>query len=58
VNGTPAYPGTPRWVKIGAIVTVVVVLLIVLVMVVVGGEHGPMRHVPASSALGRIAVAV
>lgn len=51
-TATPAaaYPGPPRWVKIGAITTVVVVLLVVLVMVLAGGEHGPMRHTPSSSA--------
>jgi len=40
------YPGTPRWMKVGAIVAVVLVLLLVLVMVALGGEHGPMRHIP------------
>jgi hypothetical protein len=45
-----AYPGTPRWVKIGAIVAVIVVLLVVLAMVLAGGEHGPMRHIPSGSA--------
>lgn len=43
-----AYPGTPRWVKVGAIVAVVLVLLLTLVMVVTGGEHGPMRHIPSA----------
>jgi hypothetical protein len=45
-----AYPGTPRWVKIGAIVAVTVVLLVVLAMVLLGGEHGPMRHMPSGNA--------
>jgi hypothetical protein len=44
------YPGTPRWVKVGAIVAVSVVLLVVLTMVLAGGEHGPMRHIPSASA--------
>jgi hypothetical protein len=47
-----AYPGTPRWVKVGAIVTVIVVLVVVLVMVLAGGEHGPMRHIPSGSGEG------
>jgi hypothetical protein len=42
---TPPYPdsGTPRWVKVSAIVVLVLVLLVV-VMLVVGGDHGPGRH--------------
>jgi hypothetical protein len=44
-----AYPGTPRWVKLGAIVAIVVVLLVVLIMVIAGGEHGPARHVTSGS---------
>ncbi len=39
-------PGTPRWVKVLAIVAVVVVVLIVVVALVAGGEHGPGRHMP------------
>jgi hypothetical protein len=51
LSGRPAaYPGAPRWVKVGAIVAVVLVLLVVLVMVVAGGEHGPMRHIPSAAA--------
>ena len=44
------YPGTPRWVKVGAIVVVIVVLLVVVAMLLAGGEHGPMRHIPSGSA--------
>jgi hypothetical protein len=43
-----AYPGTPRWVKVGALVAGVLVSLVVLVMLVAGGEHGPMRHLPSA----------
>jgi hypothetical protein len=50
-----AYPGTPRWVKVGAIAAVVLVLLLVLIMVVVGGGHGPMRHLPSAGVTNRIA---
>jgi hypothetical protein len=54
-----AYPGTPRWVKLGAIIAVVVILLVVLIMVVGGGEHGPMRHIPSGSGTTpQIAIAV
>ena len=45
------YPGTPRWVKTGAIVTAVVVALVVVVMILSGGEHGPMRHVPTGAGM-------
>jgi len=44
------YPGIPRWVKIFGIVGIVVVLLAVIIILAgVGGEHGPVRHVPSSS---------
>ena len=36
-------PGTPRWVKVTAVVAIVVVVL-VAVMLLVGGDHGPGRH--------------
>lgn len=45
------YPGTPRWVKVGAIVAVVVVVLVLVVMILSGGEHGPMRHVPSAAGI-------
>ena len=41
----PRYPGTPRWVKVSAIIVLVLVLVLVVVMVASGGQHGPMRHV-------------
>jgi hypothetical protein len=37
-------PGTPRWVKVFAIIAVVVVLLVVILLLA-GGNHGPSRHV-------------
>ena len=43
------YPGTPRWVKIGAAVAVLVLVLLVLILMLAGGEHGPMRHIPVGS---------
>jgi len=46
-----AYPGTPRWVKVSAIVALILILLIVVVMVLGGGEHDPMRHIPSASGL-------
>ena len=45
------YPGTPRWVKLGAIVAVVVVVLVLVVMILSGGQHGPMRHVPSAAGI-------
>jgi hypothetical protein len=49
-SAEPVYPGTPRWVKVGAIVALVVVLLVVFAMALAGGQHGPMRHLPTGSA--------
>ena len=46
-----AYPGTPRWVKLAAIVAVVVAVLVVVVMILSGGEHGPMRHLPSAAGI-------
>jgi hypothetical protein len=38
--------GTPRWVKVFAIVAVLaVVLVVVLVLTGRGGEHSPRRHI-------------
>lgn len=38
--------GTPRWVKVSAVIALVVVVLVVVVLVVGGGPggHGPRRH--------------
>jgi hypothetical protein len=37
--------GTPRWVKVSAIIVLVVVVLIVVLLVTgAGGPHGPSRH--------------
>jgi len=50
----PLYPGTPRWVKVSAIVVGVLVLLfIVLVLTGVGGPHGPGRHMLSGDASGQ-----
>jgi hypothetical protein len=46
---TARYPGTPRWVKMSAIVVLVLILLVVVVAVAGGGQHGPMRHMPAGA---------
>ena len=45
--------GTPRWVKVSAIIVIVVVLLFIVVMMVGGGgggEHGPGRHASSGDA--------
>jgi hypothetical protein len=43
--GREATPGTPRWVKVFAILVLVLVLLFVILKVTgLGGEHGPGRH--------------
>jgi hypothetical protein len=44
-----SYPGTPLWVKVSGIVALVVIVLLMLVMFVIGGDHGPLRHIPAGS---------
>jgi len=48
----PAYPGTPRWVKVSAIVVLVLILLFAIVAIVGGGNHGPGRHLPSGDAGG------
>ena len=35
--------GTPRWLRVSAIIALVLVVLVVVMLVVVGG-HGPGRH--------------
>lgn len=41
------YPGTPRWVKISAILVLVLILLVGVVLFTgLGGPHGPRRHAP------------
>lgn len=37
------YPGTPRWVKVSAVVALVI-LLLVAVAFFTKGSHGPGRH--------------
>jgi hypothetical protein len=55
--GPPAYPGTPRWVKIVGIIVLVLVLLVGVVLLTgIGGEHGPGRHLPSGAAGGSLAV--
>ncbi len=50
------FPGTPRWVKVAAVlVALLAVLLIVLLLL--GGGHGPGRHF-ASEGPGRAGAAV
>ena len=36
--------GTPRWVKVFAIVAVAAIVLVVVLLVVGKGGHGPSRH--------------
>ena len=47
----PPYPGTPRWVKVFAIIVIALVLLVVAMMFI-GGEHGPGRHAASGDAGG------
>ena len=41
-------PGTPRWVKISAIMAIV---LVVLVVVMMAAGHGPWRHMPGMAGM-------
>ena len=36
--------GTPRWVKVSAIIALVLVVLVVVMLVTGRGGHGPGRH--------------
>jgi hypothetical protein len=53
-----AYPGTPRWVKLGGVIALVVVVLVVIVMVVGGGNHGPAQHMPSGSSTVPVEIVV
>jgi hypothetical protein len=44
--GRGSTTGTPRWVKVFAIIAAVLVLLL-LVLLLSGGRHGPGRHLPS-----------
>ena len=44
----PSPVGTPRWVKVFAVIAAVVVVVFI-VLLVVGGGHGPGRHGGGSS---------
>ena len=44
----PAYPGTPRWVKVSAAVAAILLLAVLIVVLASGGRHGPLRHLPAN----------
>ncbi len=48
----PAYPGTPRWVKLSGIVVGVLILLVIIVILVGDGlgRHGPGRHMSSGDA--------
>ena len=46
----PSYPGLPRWVKIFGVIGIAAVLLAAIIIFTgIGGEHGPVRHLPSSS---------
>jgi hypothetical protein len=36
--------GTPRWVKVIAIVALVLAIVVIVVLLASGGSHGPGRH--------------
>ncbi len=46
---SPAYPGTPLWVKLSGILALVLILLVVIMMatgILVAADHGSGRHLP------------
>ena len=47
----PPYPGTPRWVKVFAIIAIAVVVLLVIMLLT---GHGPGRHTPSGHAGGQV----
>lgn len=42
--------GTPRWVKVFALVAIVLIALVAVMLIAGGGEHGPGRHTSAGEA--------
>lgn len=36
--------GTPRWVKVFAVIALVVIVLLAVALIAGGGKHGPGRH--------------
>jgi hypothetical protein len=52
-DGDPHATGTPRWVKVFALVILLVVVLFVVVRLTgLGGEHGPRRHASSGAPTG------
>ena len=53
--GRRSDPGSPRWVKVSAIVAAVLVVLVVALVLLGGGagKHGPGRHLPSGDAGGQ-----
>jgi hypothetical protein len=45
--------GTPRWVKVSAIIALAVVVLIAVMLIVGRGSHGPGRHGLGGDGSGR-----
>jgi hypothetical protein len=43
-DNEPPTSGTPRWVKVSAIIALVVVVLIAVMLIAGRGGHGPGRH--------------
>jgi hypothetical protein len=41
--------GTPRWVKVFALIAIVLIALVAVVLIA-GGDHGPGRHASAGEA--------
>jgi hypothetical protein len=53
MSDPPAYPGTPRWVKVSAILLLVPILLFIAIKLTgIGDHHGPGRHMPSDGSRG------
>lgn len=52
MHGSPDFPGTPRWVKVSAVVAGILLLAAIAVAVLGGSEHGPWRHLSANAGAG------
>ena len=50
--GAEPTAGTPRWVKVFALLALVVVLSVVVVLLTGRGGHGPRRHTPGAGTSG------
>jgi hypothetical protein len=51
--GRGSRPGTPRWVKVFAVIAAIVILVFVILLVT-GNDHGPGRHSGSDDVKGHV----